>query len=128
VTGTRESAICVNRRTLLTGGSLLLAGALAAPLGNWAWSSGSLRGALTIASGDTLGPGEGADIVLHGDRLDRLALLRDVLHGARPRQIGLRIDDADQVMLDIALAERGVRAAQGPHHTLALAYPTGAKA
>lgn len=127
-----NDGVCVDRRTLLSGGSLLLAGALAAPLGQWASASqGPARGwggALTIASHGTLPFAGGADVVLRGDRLERLSQLRDVLDGTRPQQIGLKIDDADRVMLDIALAERGVRVAHSSNHALALAYRTGAKA
>lgn len=132
MSGTDNDGVCVDRRTLLSGGSLLLAGALAAPLGEWALSSQDRARdwgiALTIASHDALPFAGSADVVLRGDRLERLSQLRDVLDGARPQQIGLKIDDADRVMLDIALAERGVRVADTSNHALALAYRTGAQA
>lgn len=65
----------IDRRTLLAGGSLLVAGGLAAKLGSFAWAGAPGFGAFTIASPDALAPGEHVDLVLQGDRLERLAQL-----------------------------------------------------
>lgn len=118
----------IDRRTLLAGGSLLVAAGLAAKLGSFGWTGTPGLGTFTIGSPDALAPGEHADLVLHGDRLERLAQLRGVLRNARPGSVSLKLDAADDVMLDLAMAEQGIHASAAQAPTITLTYRKGAKA
>ena len=112
-----------DRRTLLAGGSLLVAGGVLARIGAAGWAG---EGAFAISSAEAMTQGEFAHIVLSGDRLDRLVQLRAVLSHVRPQQVGLKIDDADQVMFDIPLAEVSADRACGWGGTENLNYRRGA--
>jgi hypothetical protein len=116
----------LDRRSLLVGSALLAAGGALARLELSGWTGAQADGpTFVVAAREALEPGERAQLVLHGDRLHRLSQLRAMLANERPRQVVLKIDAADRIMLDIAQAQQGVRGEATAGGIIALTYGKG---